>query len=218
MTPEEETASKIVDALIAESGADGATLGLLQDAHRCLRSYVARDTGLMLEIGELLKRRQGAGRRPAALTTDALVAEIAHLHKLTGRGDHGPLGNLRCVLDAVLSIRENRDETERERKALQEERDDLRLKLGAVRERLAVISKEAACAEAEASGQEGAPGAGAGGDPEDHEPGAPGGDEGSVGGGGAVDGGVQAVHRRGPAATAATQDGAQAESADPVKS
>jgi hypothetical protein len=177
MTPEEETASRIVDALIAESGIDGATLGLLQDAHRCLRSrsHVARDAGLMLEIGELLKRRQDAVRRPAALSTDALIAEIAHLHKLTGRGDHGPLGNLRCVLNAVLSIRENRDETERERKALQEERDDLRLKLGAVRERLAVISKEAACAEAEASGQEGAPGAGAG-------------------------------------------DGAQAESADPVKS
>ncbi len=217
MTPKEQ-ASKVIDQMVAETGEDGATLSLLQDAHRCLKSHLSRDAGLLLEIGELLKRRQDARQRPAAPSYDALVAEIAHLHKLTGRGDHGPMGNLRCVLDAVLSIRENRDETERERKMLQEERDDLQIKLGALRDRLAVISKEAACAEAEASGQEGAPGAGAGGDQEDHESGAPGGDEGSVGGGGAVDGGVQAVHRGGPAAATSPQNAPEAEPAGPVRS
>ena len=213
-----EQASKVVDQMVADTGEDGATLSLLQDAHRCLKSHLSRDAGLLLEIGELLKRRQAAGQRPAAPSYDALVAEIAHLHKRTGRGDHGPMGNLRCVLDAVLSIRENRDEIERERKMLQEERDDLQLKLGAVRERLAVISKEAACAEAEASGQEGASGAGAGGDREADEPGAPGGDEEPVGGGEAVAGRVHPVHGSGPAAASSTQNAPEAEPAGPVKS
>jgi hypothetical protein len=70
---------------------------------------------------------------------DKLVAEIARLHRCTGRGDHGPIGNLRCVLDAVLSIREDRDELQKRCDELEKERDELRSQL----ERGGVVSGEA---------------------------------------------------------------------------
>lgn len=57
---------------------------------------------------------------------DTLVAEIAKLHKTTGRGDHGPMGNLRCVLDAFISVRIDRDDVVAERDRLEKEIEELR--------------------------------------------------------------------------------------------
>jgi len=60
---------------------------------------------------------------------DELVDEIDKLHKTTGRGNHGPIGNLRCVADAYLSVRIDRDEVVVERDRLEKECEELRQKL-----------------------------------------------------------------------------------------
>lgn len=39
-----------------------------------------------------------------------LKQSIAEIHAATGRGDHGTAGNASCALDAILSLKEDRDE------------------------------------------------------------------------------------------------------------
>lgn len=53
--PAEAKAS--VDEMVAKMGVEGATLDLLKAAHSCLRGYIPRDSGLLLEIREMLARR-----------------------------------------------------------------------------------------------------------------------------------------------------------------
>jgi hypothetical protein len=59
-----------VDALVAELGVDGAAWSLLRDAQSALRAHVPMDSGLLLELREMLSRRK-PGEAPRTASHEA---------------------------------------------------------------------------------------------------------------------------------------------------